>query len=115
MLEIQNTALQDITIIALKGDITSASAVDFERQLAGFFQGNGPKRWAFDLSGLTFTSSAGLRVLLATAKKMKNSGGRMALYGTQPGVLEVFELSGFTRILTFVPDAASAQSFLTAP
>ena len=49
-----------------------------------------------DLKNLEYISSAGLRVLLATHKKMK---GALKLINVQESVMEVFEITGFADIL----------------
>ncbi len=65
-----------------------------------------------DLSGVDYTSSAGLRTLLATLKLTRQRGGDLRLAAVQPGVLRVLELSGFTTILKVYPDVdAAVESF----
>lgn len=54
------------------------------------------KSLIFDLKNLEYISSAGLRVLLATHKKMK---GALKLKNVQESVMEVFEITGFADIL----------------
>ena len=51
----------------------------------------------FNCDKLVYVSSAGLRVLLATQKKMK---GSMKLINVRELVMEVFEMTGFADILT---------------
>ena len=52
-----------------------------------------------DFKGLEYISSAGLRVLLGTQKKMQ-SNGSMKLVGVCEEVMEVLEMTGFADILT---------------
>ena len=52
-----------------------------------------------DMKELEYISSAGLRVLLAAQKKM-NQAGKMKLTGVSDEVMEVFEITGFSDILT---------------
>jgi anti-anti-sigma factor len=52
-----------------------------------------------DLSGLDYISSAGLRVLLVTAKAAKAKGGKVVLSAPKLAILEVIKISGFDRIL----------------
>ena len=52
-----------------------------------------------DFVAVDYTSSAGLRVLLATVKQARSGGGDLRLAGTNPDVKKVLDLSGFTGIL----------------
>ncbi|HAG04930.1 MAG TPA: anti-sigma factor antagonist [Lachnospiraceae bacterium] len=52
----------------------------------------------FDISGLEYISSAGLRVLL-TAQKVMNKQGNMTVKGANEAVMEIFEVTGFVDIL----------------
>lgn len=52
-----------------------------------------------DLEKLDYISSAGLRVLLAAQKQMNRQGG-MKLVHVGEIIMEVFEITGFTDILT---------------
>lgn len=53
-----------------------------------------------DFAGVEYVSSAGLRVILSTQKTM-NAKGKMVLTNVRPEVKEVFDITGFTDILTF--------------
>lgn len=53
-----------------------------------------------DLSALEYISSAGLRVLLLSAKAAKAKGGAVTLLSPRPSVLEVLKSTGFDKILT---------------
>ena len=70
-------------------------------QLEEFVNSNlaGVTELCFDMAKLEYISSAGLRVLLSTQKKM-NAQGKMILKNVSEEVLEVFEVTGFTDILT---------------
>ena len=57
----------------------------------------------FDLKDLDYISSAGLRVLLATQKTM-NRQGKMTVRNPQEPIYEIFEVTGFTDILTIERD-----------
>ncbi|MBO4563108.1 MAG: STAS domain-containing protein [Clostridia bacterium] len=52
-----------------------------------------------DFAGLDYISSAGLRVLLRAKKKM-DAVGTMKLIGVSPMIMEIFEITGFSEILT---------------
>lgn len=57
------------------------------------------KNLVLDLTGMEYISSAGLRVLLAAQKKMQKIGS-MKVTGVREEVMEVFDMTGFTDILT---------------
>ena len=59
----------------------------------------GVKELIFDFSDVEYISSAGLRILLA-AQKVMNRQGSMKLIGVSADVMEVFEITGFSDILT---------------
>lgn len=61
---------------------------------------DGVKELVFDLNDLEYISSAGLRMLLASQKKMTAQGGTMELIHVQEQVKEVLEITGFLDILT---------------
>jgi len=73
-------------------------------QLGRYFDGlaNGELTDArIDMSRCEFVSSAGLRIIVAMQKRISSIGGRMTFYAVPSGVMEVFELTGFDKILTF--------------
>ena len=57
------------------------------------------KNLVLDVKGMEYISSAGLRVLLGAQKKMQKIGS-MKLIGVCEEVMEVFEMTGFSDILT---------------
>lgn len=70
----------------------------------------GHTRLVADLGGVDYTSSAGLRALLATVKETRGHGGDLRLANINPQVLKVLELSGFTSIMKCYDDVAAAMT-----
>jgi anti-anti-sigma factor len=97
----------DVLIVGISGRLDSTTAQPAEDSFARALGENAP-RLAVDLSKLEYISSAGLRVLLLMAKKVQQAKGKVVLFGLVPNVREVFSISGFDRIFTIEPDAASA-------
>ena len=102
----------EVTVAAVEGSIdamTSATLNEaFEEQVAA-----GNVKLVADLSRVSYTSSAGLRVLLGVTKDSRSKGGDLRLAEVQPNVLKVLELSGFTSILKVmnsVKDAVDSYS-----
>ncbi len=83
--------------IGLEGRLDTTTAPELEKELDGTL--DTIKELVFDFAQLDYISSAGLRVILAAQKKMNNLG-TMKIINVKPEVLEVFEITGFTSILT---------------
>ena len=84
-------------VVAIEGRLDTTTAPELEEELKSSLEG--VKELELDLSELEYISSAGLRVLLATQKVMQAQG---AMKVTHVGdvVMEVFEVTGFSDILT---------------
>ena len=64
----------------------------------------------FNLSDLDYISSAGLRVLLYAAKKMKAKGGKVALCSVNTDVQRVLNISGFAKVIPTYDNLAAISS-----
>ena len=85
--------------VKLEGRLDTMTAPELEKSLADSL--DGITELTYDMEGLEYISSAGLRVLLATQKTM-NKQGEMKVAHVQEMVMEVFEVTGFNDILTIV-------------
>lgn len=97
-MEIQGRQVDGVTVLSLKGSIDAVTAP----KVTEFIQGqiaNGNIKLVADLSGVDYTSSAGLRVLLSAIKETRAQSGDIRLADIQPDVQKVLNLSGFTNIL----------------
>jgi len=72
----------------------------------------GYPRIIFDMGGVTFVSSAGLRVILMAAKQAAAAKGGLAIFGLQPAVNEVFSISGLQNFIPIVADEGEARAKL---
>ncbi|HEY1736558.1 MAG TPA: STAS domain-containing protein [Methylovirgula sp.] len=103
--------VDDVCEVRPKGRLDSASGPAFEKDLLAQIEG-GRHRMLLDFSDLQYISSAGLRIVLLAAKKMKSAGGKMALCALNPQIAEVFEISGFSNILDIHPSRDAALKVL---
>lgn len=85
--------------LALEGRLDTATAPELERELASALKG--VKELTLDFAGLDYISSAGLRVLLTAQKTMSKQGG-MKIKNVKEIIMEIFEVTGFSDILTIV-------------
>ena len=83
--------------ITLEGRLDTNTAPLLEAELKQSL--NGITELTFDFGVLAYISSAGLRVLLA-AQKVMNRQGSMLLKSVNDDINEVFEITGFSDILT---------------
>ena len=83
--------------ITLKGRLDTTTAPQLEGELRTAL--DGVEDLVFDMSALDYISSAGLRVLLSAQKTM-NRQGSMVIRNVNEEVMEVFEVTGFSDILT---------------
>ncbi len=105
--------VDDVCEMRPKGRIDSANGPAFEKDVLEQIDA-GNRRLLLDFGELQYISSAGLRIVLLAAKKMKTAGGKLALCSLNPQIAEVFEISGFARILDIHPTRDAALSTLSA-
>ncbi len=83
--------------LSLQGRLDTNTAPQLESALAE--QSGGITKLILDFKELEYISSAGLRVLLSTQKKM-SAQGSMIIKNVCEDIMEVFEITGFADILT---------------
>lgn len=105
------TDREDVTVVAIKGSVDSLNA-DQLTSAFGEPLSNGRIHLVADFAEVTYTSSAGLRSLLATVKDCRRKGGDLRIAALQPQVERVLSISGFTGIIKVFADLEGAvQSF----
>ena len=93
--------------IALTGRIDSAKAGEWEEKITGIVNAAPEDRKIiFDAEQLEYISSAGLRVLLKTARSEKR---KPAVINASREILDIFEVTGFTTILETAPSLRSME------
>ena len=94
---IQKTMNGSTLEIALEGRLDTVTAPELEAELKDSM--DQAEALVFDLTKLDYISSAGLRVLLSAHKAMSRKGG-MKVTHVNEIVQEVFDVTGFSDILT---------------
>ena len=97
MLNINKTIENGRALFALEGRLDTTTAPELERELKASL--DGVKELTLDFAGLEYISSAGLRILLSAQKTM-NAQGSMELIHVNETIMEIFEVTGFSDILT---------------
>ena len=104
---------EDVRQIQLGGRLDSNTYGTLENLLPTVFEQEGALA-LMDCTALDYVSSAGLRVILMAAKRARQMQGRLVVFGLKPQVREVFEVSGFLKILNVADDMDSALQSLKA-
>ena len=97
----------DIKVVILSGRLDVESA---EKLSPTFFQAveESPVGIIFDMGGVVFISSAGLRTLLITYKQANASDKKIALIRTQPQVYKIFKVAAFDEMFNIFKDEDQA-------
>ena len=93
---IKNTNGETLTL-NIVGRLDTTTAPELENELKASL--DGVNDLVLDLVDLDYISSAGLRVLLA-AQKVMNKQGEMIILNASSDIMEVFDITGFSDILT---------------
>lgn len=109
-IKIEPKSKQTTSIKAI-GRLDAATSPEFEKQVAACLE-QGAKGLILNFAELEYISSAGLRVLIFAAKKMKAGNGALVLCGLRDHVKEVLEIAGFSSILQILPTEDEALALV---
>ena len=98
-MDISEDRKADALILALSGKLDATTAKPFEDKVLGVIN-SGTQRLVLDLSQLEYVSSSGLRVFLLAAKRLQGTEGKIVFCGLQDHIRQVFDLAGFSSILS---------------
>jgi anti-anti-sigma factor len=106
-LNISNTNKNGILILNVEGRLDANTSGEFEKKVFEFIN-SGSKMMILDFSNLVYISSAGLRVIILTVKKINSLNGKLILCSLKPQIMEVLEIAGFTGILVISKNSEEA-------
>ncbi len=112
-MEIIEKTSGSITIVFLKGCLSTAEAPEVESRLLQMFQ-EGKKYMILEFSEVTYLASAGMRVLLTLAKRVKGLEGRLMLTSLLPTVHEVLSITGFLPYVEIYETVEKADEAMKA-
>ena len=99
MLNIEKTIEKEAGLLTLEGRLDTVSAPELEQVIKEMLPGL--RSLTLDFKKLDYISSAGLRVLLSAQKAM-NKQGSMTVTHVNETIMEIFEVTGFSDILTIL-------------
>ncbi|WP_194847489.1 STAS domain-containing protein [Candidatus Neptunochlamydia vexilliferae] len=106
-LQIQIEDDQGALMVRLEGRLDAASAPVLERKLIEQIE-KGKAKLVLDFAKVDYLSSAGMRLLLSTTKKLKGNGGGLHLCSVGEEVMEIIKMAGFERIIHIFPTEQEA-------
>lgn len=89
------------TLVTLKGRLDTTNAAQFQQDIEPLMTCPNPDI-EFDCTDMEYTSSQGLRMFLILQKSVLARKGKMVMRNMKPQVKEVFDITGFSNIITII-------------
>ncbi|MEI6577090.1 MAG: STAS domain-containing protein [Bacteroidota bacterium] len=105
-MDLKETKVDNISIYSISGKLDASNADEFQEKMVSAAKA-GQDRFVFNMEGLDYISSSGLRAFLAISKAIPGSGF-VRFYNIKDQVLEVFTISGFNTIFQIFEDRDDA-------
>lgn len=106
-MQLQHEERDGVIVLSVEGNLDALTAPDLGTALSEQIKPGHPNL-VVDLGGVSYTSSAGLRVLLGALKETRRLEGDLRLAAVQDDVNKVLNLAGFTTIVKQFPDVETA-------
>lgn len=103
---------QCLGICRISGELDASSAPRFREVISGLCA---YPSVAIDLSGVPFVDSAGLGALVGGVRRIREAGGRVALFGPRRNVGRLMRIAGFDRVAPLLDDFDEAVAELAEP
>lgn len=87
------------TLVKVVGRVDTTTANDFQNAVTPLMEAQQPKI-EIDCTDLEYTSSQGLRIFLMLQKAVTSNGGTLLMKNMRPSVKEIFDITGFSSIMT---------------
>jgi anti-sigma B factor antagonist len=100
-------------VIELGGEIDLYTAPEFKERMVALIE-DGKKRIIVDLSAATFIDSTTLGVLVGGVKRLRPTGGTLALICTDQNITKIFEITGLDRVFPIHASRAEALAAVAA-
>ncbi len=100
-MDIKISQQENKTMVVLNGRIDTSNADQFQQDVAPLMEGENPDI-DIDCTDMSYTSSQGLRIFLMLQKSVMARKGKLVMRNMNPQVKEVFDITGFSNIITIV-------------
>ena len=109
-LQIQMEEIEKKVVARIEGRIDAASAPTLEKRLMQLINENHTDILV-DFAQVDYLSSAGMRVLLATTKKLRAEKGSLILFSLHDDVAQIIRMAGLDKILLICQNERAALQF----
>jgi anti-sigma B factor antagonist len=98
--------------VTLRGRLDTLTAPTLDERLAPLLEAGSVTALLFDLAGLEYISSAGIRALVKARRALESRGGGIAVSNVQPSVRKVFDIVKALPSIDVFQDDAELDAFL---
>ena len=109
-IDINHKEVDELWEVSLTGSLDTETAPELEEDLAQIFDSDSNKV-IFNMTGLDYVSSAGIRIITMTSRKMKEKSGAVAMTGLQPQVEKIFDIVKALPSFSIFKDEAEADEY----
>ena len=109
MVHINTTNENEITSLIINGDVDASSSIQLDDALGAAVNG-GTSKIIIDCAGLNYISSAGLGVFMSYIEDINTKNIKMAIFGLNEKVRNVFDILGLDQLLIIVNSEKEALS-----
>ena len=99
-MEVMSSLVQDVNIVKLSGDLDGSTAPVVQTQIMPLATLN--VKMILDMSGVSYMSSAGLRMLLVMYRTIVSKSGKVVLVGLAEEIRDTMAMTGFLDFFTYV-------------
>jgi len=97
-MKVDVTKLQEIQVVTIVGEIDGSTAPQAQEQILGLVEPGA--KIVLDMTGVTYMSSAGLRMLLVAYRTVTSKSGRVVLVGLSDELKDTMSVTGFLDFFT---------------
>jgi anti-sigma B factor antagonist len=113
MIHINTSVENDVITLILNGDVDASSSINLDNAINDV-KNEGHKKILINAQELHYISSAGLGVFMSYIKDFEKEDIKLALYGLNEKVLNVFKMLGLDQLLTIELNADDALKSVNA-
>ena len=97
MIDVSSREENGVQVVEVEGKLNTGASPDLDKFLSALLE-EGATKILLNLEYLDFIASTGLRVILATGKKLVGVGGKLVICNPNLMVMDVLKMSGFSQM-----------------